>query len=127
MPEGSLSTAADQCAASKVRAKSLATSTRQPADWSWHRDTMLCLDTASLTGFIRSVAMARATADHTKLRWVEYKVFMNLYGIFKEFEARKIRPVTDETIIDAVTVPTELYDPGHTYKYGEDPDQDRER
>ena len=58
-----------------------------------------------------------------EVRWVEYKVFMDLYGIFKEFEAQKIRRVTEDNIVDAITAPTELYDPGHTYKYGEHPDQ----
>jgi hypothetical protein len=38
-----------------------------------HAMTMLCLDTASLAGFIRSVALSRATQSHTKLKWVEYK------------------------------------------------------
>jgi hypothetical protein len=37
------------------------------------RLTILCLDLASLAGFIRSVALSRATQNHTKLRWVEYK------------------------------------------------------
>ena len=58
-----------------------------------------------------------------EVRWVEYKVFMDLYGVFKEFQAKKIRPVTEDNLVDAVTVPTELYDPSHTYYYGEDPDQ----
>lgn len=33
----------------------------------------MCLDITYLTGFIRSVAMARATQSHTRVQWVEYK------------------------------------------------------
>lgn len=58
-----------------------------------------------------------------EVRWVEYKVFMDLYGVFKEFQAQGIRKVTEDNIVDAVTVPTELYEPSFTYEYGEDPDQ----
>jgi formylglycine-generating enzyme required for sulfatase activity len=56
-----------------------------------------------------------------ELTWGEYKQFMAMYGVFKEFEAKKIRPLTDDTKIDAVTAPTELYDPSFTYEFGEEP------
>ena len=58
-----------------------------------------------------------------EVRWEEYKAFMGLYEVFKEFEARKIRPVTDDNRIDAITAPTELYEPSFTYEYGENPQQ----
>jgi formylglycine-generating enzyme required for sulfatase activity len=57
-----------------------------------------------------------------EVTWEEYKQYMALYGIFKEFEVGNIRPVTDENRIDAITAPTELYDPSYTFEYGEDAD-----
>ncbi len=59
----------------------------------------------------------------TEVRWAEYKEYMKLYSIFKEFEARGQRPVTEENRADSITAPTELYDPSFTYEYGELPDQ----
>jgi len=56
-----------------------------------------------------------------EVAWAEYKQYMALYGIFKEFEVRKMRAVTDENKIDAITAPTELYDPSYTFEFGEDP------
>lgn len=55
----------------------------------------------------------------TEISWAEYKEYMKLYSIFKEFEAAGIRAVTDENLADAITAPTELYEPSHTYEYGE--------
>ena len=57
-----------------------------------------------------------------ELTWGEYKQYMALYGIFKEFETKKIRPVTDANKIDAITAPTELYDPSFTFEFGDDDD-----
>ncbi|HBJ34639.1 MAG TPA: transcriptional regulator [Planctomycetaceae bacterium] len=59
----------------------------------------------------------------TEVRWAEYKEYMRMYAIFKEFEAAGTRLVTDENKADAITAPTELYDPSFTYEYGEEPDQ----
>ena len=58
-----------------------------------------------------------------EVTWSEYKYFMSLYSVFKDFESQKIRPVNDETKIDAITAPTELYDPSFTFELGEDPQQ----
>lgn len=55
-----------------------------------------------------------------EVTWAEYKQYMALYGILKDFETRRIRQVTDENRIDAVTAPTELYDPSYTFPFGED-------
>lgn len=55
----------------------------------------------------------------TEISWGEYKEFMKLYSIFKEFEAQGKRIVTDENRADAITAPTELYEPTHTFEYGE--------
>lgn len=59
----------------------------------------------------------------TEISWAQYKEYMKLYSIFKEFEARGERLVTEENKIDAITAPTELYDPSFTYEYGEEPEQ----
>ncbi len=56
-----------------------------------------------------------------EVTWAEYKLYMALYGIFKEFEVHKMRQVTDDNKIDAITAPTELYDPSFTFEFGEDP------
>lgn len=58
-----------------------------------------------------------------EVTWDQYKEFMNLYGIFKEFEQKNIRPITDENRTDAITAPTELYDPSFTFEFGEAPRQ----
>ncbi|TWU45902.1 Serine/threonine-protein kinase pkn1 [Novipirellula aureliae] len=59
----------------------------------------------------------------TETTWGQYREYMKLYAIFKEFEANGIRPVDDSNKIDAVTAPTELYDPSFTYEFGEQDDQ----
>ncbi len=58
-----------------------------------------------------------------EVTWGEYKPFMRLDKIFKEFKRRKIRAVNDETKIDAITAPSALYDPSFTFDAGEEPDQ----
>jgi len=58
-----------------------------------------------------------------EVTWSEYKEYMGLYDVFKEFESQSIREVTDENRADAITAPTELYDPSFTFKKGEDPRQ----
>ena len=58
-----------------------------------------------------------------EITWAQYKPYMYLYGIFKEFESRGERPVTEENRVDSITAPTELYDPTFTFEYGEEDDQ----
>ena len=58
-----------------------------------------------------------------EVKWEEYKLFMQLYRSLKEFEERRIRTVTDENKVDAITAPTPLYEPDFTFEYGEDPKQ----
>ena len=56
-----------------------------------------------------------------EISWAEYSQFMRLYAVFKEFEARGIRPVdNDAKRADAITAPTELYEPTFTYEYGQE-------
>ncbi len=59
----------------------------------------------------------------TEVNWEQYKEFMSLYAIFKEFEAQGQRKVDDKNRVDAITAPTELYDPSFTFEYGEEPEQ----
>ncbi len=56
----------------------------------------------------------------TEITWAQYKEFMNLYSIFKEFEAKGQRTINDDNRVDAITAPTELYDPSFTFEYGEE-------
>jgi formylglycine-generating enzyme required for sulfatase activity len=58
-----------------------------------------------------------------EVTWAEYKEFMSLYGVFKQFQIKRIRPVNDVNRVDAITAPTELYDPTFTFEHGEDPRQ----
>ncbi|MEM6472274.1 MAG: formylglycine-generating enzyme family protein [Planctomycetota bacterium] len=58
-----------------------------------------------------------------EVSWGLYKEYMKLYAVFKEFESAGTRPVTEDNRGDAITAPTELYDPTHTYEYGEEDDQ----
>lgn len=58
-----------------------------------------------------------------EVTWGEYKVFMDLYGAFKEFEQQGIRKVTEENEVDAITAPTMLYEPEFTFEYGDDDKQ----
>ncbi|AMV21866.1 Serine/threonine-protein kinase pkn1 [Planctomyces sp. SH-PL14] len=53
--------------------------------------------------------------------WTEYRPFMEMFMVFKSFEGRGIRKVTDENKVDAITVPTELYEPTFTFEFGDDP------
>ncbi|MFT7640982.1 MAG: sulfatase modifying factor 1 [Pirellulaceae bacterium] len=57
----------------------------------------------------------------TEVTWVEYKIFMSLYASFKDFQSKKLRIVNEKNIVDAITAPTELYEPTFTFEFGEDP------
>ncbi len=58
-----------------------------------------------------------------EVTWAEYKHFMGLYDLFKQFKRQKVRPVTEATKADAITAPTPLYDPTFTFALGEEPRQ----
>lgn len=53
--------------------------------------------------------------------WEEYKLYMSMYKLFKTLQGQGLRKVNDGNVVDAVTAPTELYDPTYTFEYGEDP------
>lgn len=58
-----------------------------------------------------------------EVTWSEYKLYMELYRSLKEFESRRIRKLTDDNRIDAITAPTPLYAPDFTFEFGSDPKQ----
>lgn len=57
----------------------------------------------------------------TEITWAQYKEYMKLYAVFKEFESQQLRTISDDNRADAITAPTELYDSTFTYEYGEEP------
>jgi sulfatase modifying factor 1 len=58
-----------------------------------------------------------------ELTWAEYKQYMAACDLFNAMAAAQIRPVTAENEADAVTAPSNLYDPTTTFTNGEDPRQ----
>ncbi len=74
-------------------------------------------------GPLSEVTVAPFWIGKYEVTWAEYKEFMGLYAVFKEFETRDVRPVATERVADAITAPTELYDPSFTFEFGEDPQQ----
>lgn len=59
----------------------------------------------------------------TELTWAEYKTFIKTYDIFKRLSRQGIRKASGLDQVDAITVPTPLYEPSFTYEYGDDPKQ----
>jgi len=58
-----------------------------------------------------------------EVSWAEYKQFMALHDIFKSFETRRERKITDDNRADAITAPSNLYDPSFTFQSGSHPQQ----
>ncbi len=58
-----------------------------------------------------------------EVTWAEYKKFMAMDSAFKSFKQNNLRVVDPEDMVDAITAPSELYDPSFTYEAGEEPDQ----
>lgn len=50
----------------------------------------------------------------------DYLPYMRLYRVFQEFEKKRIRPLDPNSRVDAVSAPTEIYDPGFAFEYGVD-------
>ncbi len=55
-----------------------------------------------------------------EVTWAEYKSFMKTYDLVKKLQSQGKRQVNDENRLDAVTIPTPLYDPSYTYAIGEE-------
>jgi formylglycine-generating enzyme required for sulfatase activity len=58
-----------------------------------------------------------------EISWAQYKPYMEMYEVFKNFETQDKRPITDANKADAITAPTRLYDPSFTFEKGENPQQ----
>ena len=56
-----------------------------------------------------------------EVTWSEYKSYMRMDTIFKSFNTKGIRQITEESKVDAVTAPSGLYDPSFTYDAGDGP------
>ena len=59
----------------------------------------------------------------TEVTWEQYKEYMRMYAISRSSSRRASGGVDDSKRTDAITAPTELYDPTFTYEYGEEPQQ----
>jgi formylglycine-generating enzyme len=53
--------------------------------------------------------------------WAEYRLYMSMYGLFKQLQMKGIGNVNADSKVDAVTAPTELYEPSFTFEFGDDP------
>lgn len=56
----------------------------------------------------------------TEVTWAQYREFMKLYAVFKELQIKRKRLVSETNRVDAITAPTELYDPSFTFEFGDD-------
>lgn len=70
-----------------------------------------------------TVKVAPFWVGKTEVTWAEYKTFMKCYDIYKRLSRQGIRKVKDLSQADALTVPTPLYEPSHTYEHGDQPAQ----
>ena len=51
--------------------------------------------------------------------WEQYQLYMSMYKLFKDLQSEGLRKIGDSNKVDAVTAPTELYDPSYTFEYGQ--------
>ena len=56
-----------------------------------------------------------------EVTWAEYKCFMRMNDLFRSFETDGIRKVTAESEADAVTAPSNPFQPEVTFAYGDKP------
>jgi len=56
-----------------------------------------------------------------EITWAQYKEFMKLCNVFDKFNDLGLRQITEENAVDAITAPSNLYDPSFTFQSGEDP------
>jgi sulfatase modifying factor 1 len=69
-----------------------------------------------------TVTVAPFWMGRCEVTWAEYKTFMAACDDFKALEASGLRTITPENEADAVTAPSNLYDPTTTFSKGEDPE-----
>jgi formylglycine-generating enzyme required for sulfatase activity len=58
-----------------------------------------------------------------EITWAEYKTYMSMCDVFTGFQTHKLRPVKEDNQLDAVTAPSNLYDPTFTFQSGSKPRQ----
>lgn len=58
-----------------------------------------------------------------EVTWDEYHCYLDMEYVFKELNHKKIRKTLKKFSVDAVTAPSELYDPVLTYDAGDKPNQ----
>lgn len=58
-----------------------------------------------------------------EVTWGEYQPFMGMYKVFKLLQSQGVRRVNPDNLVDAITAPTPLYEPSHTFHYGDDAKQ----
>jgi sulfatase modifying factor 1 len=73
-------------------------------------------------GPIFSVTVEPRWMGRCEVSWAEYRRYMEACDLFKALESSGLRLVTAENEADAVTAPSNLYDPTTTFTNGEDPD-----
>ena len=56
-----------------------------------------------------------------EVSWAEYHEYMKLHDIFKGFNSHNLRVIDEENVVDAISAPSNLYDPSFTYENGQDP------
>lgn len=58
-----------------------------------------------------------------ELTWAEYKRFMDLSRQFKQLKRQGLRKISANNQVDAVSAPSQLYDPSYSFAAGEGDDQ----
>ncbi len=53
--------------------------------------------------------------------WTEYKLFMSMYKLLKDLQSQQLRLIDEKNKVDAITAPTELYEPSYTFEFGDEP------
>ena len=56
-----------------------------------------------------------------EVTWSEYQQYMQLCGVFEQFDDQGIRQVLEANQLDAITAPSKLYEPGFTFSAGDEP------
>ena len=72
-------------------------------------------------GPVFEVTVAPFWMGQHEVTWAEYKRYMAACDLFIAMQSAKIRPINDGNRADAVTAPSNLYDPTTTFTNGEDP------
>lgn len=58
-----------------------------------------------------------------EITWSEYQHYMSMHNLLKEMVTAKVRPAVTAANPDAITAPSNLYDPTFTYSKGSEPRQ----